>query len=92
MSDVQPTPETLERIKALLRRDLKMGDQTQIDDDMALAQGDLDIDSLDILLLLTSVEKEFGIKIPNEDVGEKVFVSVRTLAAYVDAQRAASGG
>ena len=41
------------------------------------------MDSLDILLLVTSIEKELGIKIPNAAVGKQVFESVATLTAFV---------
>jgi 3-hydroxyacyl-[acyl-carrier-protein] dehydratase len=81
-----PRPETLEQIKVLLRRDLKLGPDIPIPDDMPFAGTDADFDSLDILLLLTSIEKQFHIKIPSEVVGKEVFRNVSTLAVYVDAQ------
>src|SRR6476660_724195 len=81
-----PSPETLDQIKVLLRRDLKLGPDIPIPDDMPFAGTDADFDSLDILLLLTSIEKQFPIKIPSEVVGKEVFRNVSTLAAYVDAQ------
>jgi len=78
------SPETIAKIKVLLRRDLKLGNDIQIPDDMPFSGTDADFDSLDILLLVTSIEKEFKIKIPSEDVGRDVFRSVSTLAGYVD--------
>lgn len=83
-----PRPETLEQIKLLLRRDLKLGPDIPIPDDMPFAGTDADFDSLDILLLLTSIEKQFGIKIPSEAVGRDVFENVSTLAAYIDRETA----
>ena len=53
--------------------------------------GDVDMDSLDILLLVTSLEKEFGIKVPNAAVGREVFESVATLARFVQEQSANGG-
>ena len=85
-----PRPQTLEQIKTLLRRDLKLGD-TPIADDMPFFGTDVDLDSLDILLLMTSIEKQFKVKIPSEAVGKQVFQNVSTLAAYVDEQLASSG-
>lgn len=79
-----PRPQTLEQIKLLLRRDLKLGPDIPIPDDMPFSGTEADFDSLDILLLLTSIEKQFGIKIPSEAVGKDVFRSVSTLAAYID--------
>jgi 3-hydroxyacyl-[acyl-carrier-protein] dehydratase len=46
--------------------------------------GNVDLDSLDILLLVTSIEKEFGVKIPSSEVGKEVFQNVTTLATYVE--------
>ena len=83
--DMAPaSPEIIAKIKVLLRRDLKLGNDIAIPDDMPFSGTDADFDSLDILLLVTSIEKEFKIKIPSEDVGRDVFRSVTTLAAYVE--------
>ena len=76
-------PELLEQIKTLLRRDLKLGLDTPLQDDTLLIGGDFDIDSLDILLLVSGIEKTFGIKVPSEAVGKWVFKDVGTLARYV---------
>jgi acyl carrier protein len=78
---------TLDRIKLILRRDLKLGDGAVIADTMPLVGGDMDLDSLDMLLLVTSVEKEFGIKIASGSIGREVFRTVETLAKFIDAQR-----
>jgi 3-hydroxyacyl-[acyl-carrier-protein] dehydratase len=75
--------ELLERLKLILRRDLKLGADASIADDMQFFGGDIDLDSLDMLLLVTSVEREFGVKIPNEAVGRTVFQSVSSLANYI---------
>jgi 3-hydroxyacyl-[acyl-carrier-protein] dehydratase len=79
-----PRPQTLEQVKALLRRDLKLGPDVQISDDMPFFGSEIDLDSLDILLLMSSIEKQFGIKIPSEAVGKEVFQNVRTLATYLE--------
>jgi 3-hydroxyacyl-[acyl-carrier-protein] dehydratase len=85
-----PSPKTIAKIKVLLRRDLKLGNDIPIPDDMPFSGTDADFDSLDILLLVTSIEKEFKIKIPSEDVGRDVFRSIGTLAAYVERESAKS--
>jgi len=84
-------PQTLDQIKVLLRRDLKLGPDIPIPDDMPFSGTEADFDSLDILLLLSSLEKQFHIKIPSEAVGKEVFRNVSTLAAYVD-ERTQQGG
>lgn len=80
-------PTLVARIGDILRNDLKLGD-VDIDENTALAGGDFDLDSLDLLLIVTTVEKTFGIKIPNEDVGRDAFESVGTLADYIATQAA----
>jgi 3-hydroxyacyl-[acyl-carrier-protein] dehydratase len=86
-----PSPETLDQIKVLLRRDLKLGPDIEIPDDMPFAGTEADFDSLDILLLLTSIEKQFAIKIPSEVVGKEVFKNVSTLASYVEREASSAG-
>src|SRR5262245_6697602 len=76
-------PKLLDHVKRIIRRDLKLGDDIAIADDMPFFSSDVDLDSLDMLLLVTSIEKEFGLKIPNEAVGKDVFQSVATLAKYI---------
>ena len=81
-------PPTSHRLIIILRRDLKLGPDSPIDESTPLLGGQHDLDSLDILLLLTSVEKEFGIKIPNEAVREDAFRNVGSLAEYIDHRQA----
>ncbi len=82
-------PDILANLKTILRRDLKLGPDAVIADDMAFFGGSVDLDSLDMLLLVTSLEKKFGIKVPNEAVGREVFQSVSSLAKYVQQQQGA---
>lgn len=75
--------QLLARVKTMIRRDLKLGPDAVIRDDMPFFGGEVDLDSLDMLLLVTSIEKEFGIKVPNEAVGRDVFQNVETLTQYI---------
>ena len=77
--------DILQHVVRILRRDLKLGPDAPIPPDMAFSGGDIDLDSLDILLLVTSVEKEFGVKIPSSEVGKEVFTNVATLVDYIHA-------
>jgi acyl carrier protein len=79
--------DVLGRIESILRRDLKLGSDIPIGPSTPLVGGDHDLDSLDILMLLTSVEKEFNIKIPNAEVRREVFTTVGTLAEYINERR-----
>jgi 3-hydroxyacyl-[acyl-carrier-protein] dehydratase len=72
------------QVQLILRRDLKLGPDVKIVQEMPFFGGDVDLDSLDILLLVTSIEKEFGVKIPSDVVGKEVFQNVGTLVSYID--------
>ncbi|MEA2734467.1 MAG: 3-hydroxyacyl-[acyl-carrier-protein] dehydratase, partial [Humisphaera sp.] len=75
--------DVLARVQLILRRDLKLGADAPIPLDMPFNGSEMDLDSLDILLLVTSIEKEFGVKIPSSEVGKEIFKNVATLTSYV---------
>ncbi len=54
-----------------------------IKDDERLVGGDLGIDSIDVLELVMMIEKDYGVKIVNKELGVKVFASVRALATHI---------
>lgn len=81
-------PALLADVKELLRTSLKLGPNTAVADDMPLVGGPIDIDSIDILLVISNIERKFGMKIPNEAVGRAAFASVDALARYVQDNRA----
>ena len=84
MADAAPTRETIDRIKDIIKRDLMLGSDVELADDEPLFGGEHDLDSLDALLLVSSIEKAFGIKIASESIGREVFESVATLAAFIE--------
>ncbi len=53
------------------------------DDQSQLVGGELGIDSIDVLEMVVMVEKDYGIIINNQEVGEKVFSSLAKLADYI---------
>jgi 3-hydroxyacyl-[acyl-carrier-protein] dehydratase len=88
MASSPPTSDILGRVTTIIRRDLKLGPDVPVTPDMPFFGGDADIDSLDILLLLSSIEKEFGLRIPSESVGREVFANVGTLVSYIERHQA----
>jgi 3-hydroxyacyl-[acyl-carrier-protein] dehydratase len=76
--------QILQRVQLILRRDLKLGADAPVPADMPFFGSDIDLDSLDILLLVTSIEKEFGVKIPSNAVGKEIFQNVGTLVRYIE--------
>lgn len=75
-------------IKNLIVRRLKLEiDPATIVDDAPLFGEGLGLDSIDALELVVGLEQEFGISIPDEDVGREAFASVNALAEYVKKNR-----
>jgi len=78
--------ETLiEELKALIVKSLKLEDvlPSDIDPDAPLFGSGLGLDSIDALELVVALEKTYGIRIPDEDVGKEAFASLSALAGYV---------
>jgi acyl carrier protein len=75
----------VEELKALIIKNLKLQDISPADIDTAapLFGGGLGLDSIDALELVVGLEKTYGIRIPDEDVGKEAFASVNALADYV---------
>lgn len=75
-----------DRIRGLIISTLRLENvkPDDIKDDTPLFGEGLGLDSIDALELVVALEKEFGIKITDEDVGVKVFQNLGTLAAFVE--------
>lgn len=77
--------QLIEELKAKLIEILNLPDVTPEDfnENSQLVGGELGIDSIDVLEMVVMVEKDYGIIINNQEVGEKVFSSLANLAAYI---------
>ena len=51
--------------------------------DDILIGGPLGLDSIDILEMVIMLDRDYGIKINNRELGMKVFASLRAMAAFV---------
>ncbi len=82
---VEPNPDLIEKIKQLIIQRLKLADMTpeMIENNAPLFGEGLGLDSIDALELVLGLEKEFGVIIPDAEVGKRVFQSVKTVAQYV---------
>ena len=84
---METSEELKPRVKALIVRQLKLEiDPASIRDDAPLfgdAADGLGLDSIDALELVLGVEKEFGIKVQDEEVGVTAFASVNTLCDFI---------
>ena len=63
--------------------DLTGASPTTMDVDGPLVGGALGLDSIDVLEMVIMIEKDYGVRIDNRELGEKVFASLRTLATYI---------
>ena len=69
--------------------DLPDVDPEQIKDDESLFGEGLGLDSIDVLELVVMIEQEYGVKIDNKELGQKVMMSLSSLAEYIESQRSA---
>jgi len=79
----------IEELKGKLIDILNLSDVSpaDMDADAQLVGGELGIDSIDVLEMVVMVEKDYGVVINSQEVGEKVFSSLSSLAAYIQENR-----
>jgi len=77
--------DLITHVKRLIIERLKLEEIAieDIDTDAPLFGEGLGLDSIDALELVIGLEKEYGVSIPDAEVGRKVFQSVRTIAQYI---------
>jgi acyl carrier protein len=63
-------------------------DPARLTEDTSFFQDGLNLDSIDILELAVMIEETYGVSIENRELGEKVFVTLNTLARYIGENRA----
>ena len=78
-------PDLRSRIKEMLVKDLMLQvTPDQIEDDVPLfGPGGLGLDSIDALELVVSMEKTFGVGVPNSEVAGKALRTVNTIHDYI---------
>lgn len=89
MSERRHMEQLTNELKEKIIETLDLIDITPDDfkEDDPLVGGKLGIDSIDILELAMMIEKDYGIKIDNKELGQKVFSSLRTLAEHIQKNR-----
>lgn len=82
---------TAQQLKQIVILGLRIKDRTAADmpDDQALLDGDIDIDSIDVLQLILEIERHFGIKLVEGEFDRNAWRTIATLAAAVDEKIAA---
>jgi acyl carrier protein len=83
-SNVQP--ELYDNIKKMIIKAARLKIRPEnIDTSRSLfGAGGIGLDSLDALELVVALEKDFGVRIPDADVGAKVLISVETIAKFIE--------
>ena len=85
-------PDVKDRLREVIIRTLRLEavNPEDILDDTPLFGEGLGLDSIDALELVVALEKEFGIKITDDEVGPQVFQNIGTLAAFIVSKEAAA--
>jgi acyl carrier protein len=81
-----------DELKRMMVKDLNLVgvDPDCWDDDDALFGAGVGLDSLDAVELVVLLQKNYGVKIDDLDVGREAFASIKTLADYIREQKGAS--
>jgi acyl carrier protein len=87
-----PDTDLRTSIKEMLVKNLMLQTTAaEISDDLPLfGPGGLGLDSIDALELVVSMEKTFGVGVPNSEVAAKALRTVNTIHDYILEKRAAA--
>ncbi len=72
-------------VDVVLREDLKLGD-AEFQRDTPLFDGNLGLDSLDALMLVSGVEKRLGMKLPNKKLGRDSMETIDHFVTFVSSE------
>jgi acyl carrier protein len=77
------------KIKIVEELQLKEVNPDQLGDDTPFFDRGLGLDSVDLLVLVALVDRDYGVQIFSRELGEKVFITISTLAEYIAKMRKA---
>jgi acyl carrier protein len=77
--------ELLRELKIKIVEELQLKDviPDELADDTPFFDKGLGLDSVDLLVLVALVDRDYGVEIFSRELGEKVFITISTLAAYI---------
>jgi acyl carrier protein len=75
------------KIKIVEELQLKEVNPDQLGDDTPFFDRGLGLDSVDLLVLVALVDRDYGVQIFSRELGEKVFITISTLAEYIEKMR-----
>lgn len=81
--------ELIKELKEKIISQLNLEDirPEELADDTPLFGDGLGLDSIDALELIVMLDKQYGIKLADPKQGRKVFETINTMAAYIEANR-----
>jgi acyl carrier protein len=89
--DLQGTLE--DQVKAAIVRCLRMPITPQeIQAEMPLFGDGLGLDSIDALEIVLELQRSFGVVVSDEQMGQRVLKSVRTIVDFIETSRVESAG
>ena len=79
-----------DQVKAALVRCLRMPiGPSDIQDDMPLFGDGLGLDSIDALEIVLELQRSFGVVVTDEQMGQRVLRSIRTIVEFIETSRRA---
>jgi len=77
--------ELLDELKQKIVTELELTDiqPEDIADDATFFKGGLGLNSVDLLLLIAVLDRDYNVVIHSRELGEQVFINMTTLADYV---------
>ena len=72
------------RIKIIDTLKLEDISPADIGEEDQLVGGELGLDSIDVLEMVIMIEKDYGVKIDNKELGARVFANLKTLADHIE--------
>ena len=75
------------KIKIVEELGLKDVNPDELADDTPFFDQGLGLDSVDLLVLVALLDRDYGVEIFSRELGQKVFITISTLAAYIAEKR-----
>ncbi len=82
--------DVAEAVRQIIRVDLKFAD-IEIPDSLELVGGGLSLDSLDLLMMVSALEKRFGHKSPQKKLRRETMATVGALIEFTHAELVEAG-
>ncbi|MGA3083440.1 MAG: phosphopantetheine-binding protein [Thermodesulfobacteriota bacterium] len=81
--------QLLQELKRKIVEELQLEDVNpdELADDTPFFDGGLGLASVDLLVLVVLVERDYGVEIFSKELGEKVFITISSLAEYIKDNR-----